>query len=104
MAHPAQLMISPSTIPTGATLIGYIDRHPADSCGLGYAVLRMAAGHETAWDGSAIRSLPRNWRDKVAFTPCGADGLTRDQVDALADDHEEAMYEDRGEAAFGRPD
>lgn len=26
-----------------------------------------------------------------------------DEIDSLADDYEDAMYEDRGEAAFGRP-
>lgn len=67
--HVAQLMTSLTPPPSGATLIGYIDKHPADKSGLGYAVLYYAAtGIETTWDGHASRSLPGNWRKKVVFT------------------------------------
>lgn len=33
-----------------------------------------------------------------------ADALDQADLDALADDHEAALYEDRGEAAYGRED
>jgi hypothetical protein len=62
-------MTSLTPPPAGAVLVGYIDRHPADKSGLGYAVIFFpATGIEMAWDGQAVRSLPNNWRKKVTFT------------------------------------
>lgn len=68
--HPAQAMIAGVPTPAGAVLVGYIDRHPADKSGLGYAVLyHPATGIEDAWDGHRTRSLPKGWRDRVTLTP-----------------------------------
>lgn len=67
----AKAMVFGSRVPEGATLLGYINRHP--SFGGACAVLRMRTGKEVAWYGAgAIRSLPRTWRDRVKFTPADA--------------------------------
>lgn len=67
--HIAEIMTSVGPLPSGAILIGYIDKHPSDKHGLGYAVIFYPrTGIESAWDGSAIRSLPNNWREKTVFT------------------------------------
>ena len=66
--HPAQIMTEKMPMPVGSKMLGYIDRHPADNYGIGWAVLRMRTGIEVAWDGERIRSLPRNWRDFVEIT------------------------------------
>lgn len=66
--HIAKLMTDQSPLPAGAQRVGWIARHPADQSGLGYAVIRTAAGIEVAWNGETIRSLPRNWRDRVEHT------------------------------------
>lgn len=63
----AEMMIANTPLPKGATLLGYIDKHPAEAFGLGYAVLRMRAG-EVAWDGERIRTLSADWRELVDFT------------------------------------
>lgn len=62
-------MIAKRPLPAGATLLGYIDRHPIRG-GPGYAVLRFdRTGVEVAWDGVAVIGLPRRWRDDVTFEP-----------------------------------
>jgi hypothetical protein len=67
--NAAQAMIQNCPIPTGATIVGFIDRHPADDGGLGWTVLKYSAtGVEVAWDGQRQRSLPGNWRGKVKLT------------------------------------
>ncbi len=67
--HFAEAITSILPPPNGAILVGYIDHHPADKSGLGYAVIfNPKKGIESAWDGHAIRSLPNNWRKKVVFT------------------------------------
>ncbi len=68
--HPAQAMIQGHPLPPHAILIGYIDRHPADKLGLGWAVLSYpATGVEVAWDGQSTRSLPSGWRKKCPLIP-----------------------------------
>lgn len=68
--HIAKLRTQHQPLPAGATLIGWIDRHPADKVGFGAAVLRWAATQtESAWDGCTIRSLPNRWRERVTFEP-----------------------------------
>ena len=67
--HFAEAITSLIPTPNGAILIGYIDHHPSDESGLGYAVIfNPSTGIEAAWDGHTIRSLPNNWRKKVVFT------------------------------------
>lgn len=67
--HPAQAMTTGTPLPDGHVLIAYIDRHPADKSGIGWAVLRAkATGVEVAWDGQRTRSLPKNWRNKAQVT------------------------------------
>lgn len=64
------LMVHGAVVPQGWQVIGSIDRHPSASEGsLGLAVIRNdRTGLESAWDGQAIRSLPRNYRELVVFT------------------------------------
>lgn len=62
----ARLMVQ--RLPANAELLGYIDRHPTDDHGPGYAVVRLPAA-VAAWDGETIRSLPRDWRERVQFEP-----------------------------------
>lgn len=67
--HPAQLMTQGSPLPDNTVLLGYIDKHPGGRSGLGLAVISfVATGVDAAWDGQCVRSLPRNWRDRVRFT------------------------------------
>jgi hypothetical protein len=68
MTTAADLMIANIALPRGTQLLGYIDRHPSDDGGLGYAVIETDAGIEIAWNGHNFRSLPRNWRDLVEFS------------------------------------
>ena len=68
--RPAQAMIQGIRIPKNAILIGYIDRHPADKVGIGWAVLSYpATGIEVAWDGQRTRSLPTGWRKECPLIP-----------------------------------
>lgn len=68
MIDAAKLMTGSAPLPGGMQLLGWIDRHPREDHGPGYAVLRVVrTGLEVAWDGAAIRSLPRDWGDKVRF-------------------------------------
>lgn len=62
-----KLSLIGAALPPNHTLVGYIDQHPADKQGSGYAVIRSAIGIESAWDGTAIRSLPRGWRERATF-------------------------------------
>jgi hypothetical protein len=65
----ARAMTMHSPVPPNADLLGWIDRHPADDHGPGYAVLRFVGGGESAWNGESIRSLPPDWRTQVYFEP-----------------------------------
>ena len=65
----AKLATQGVKIPVGHQLLGWINKHPYGKGGA-YAVLHVVqTGIELAWDGSVIRSLPKNWRDKVTFEP-----------------------------------
>jgi hypothetical protein len=68
MTSTAEMMIANMPLPRAAQLLGFIDRHPSDNGGFGYAVLQMGTGVEVAWNGHSFRSLPRNWRDLVEFS------------------------------------
>jgi len=70
---PAQMMTLGAPVPRHATLLGWIDRHPIRGGSSGYGVLRFdRTGIEAAWDGAALVSLPRDWRERVVFEPAGA--------------------------------
>jgi hypothetical protein len=72
MIKLAKLATQGVQVPSGHQLLGWIDKHPSGKGG-SYTVLHVVqTGVEVAWDGSAIRSLPKNWRDKVEFeAACG---------------------------------
>lgn len=70
----AKLMTQASPMPVGAVLLGWIARHPAGRGEMGYAVLRLPGG-EVAWDGVAIRSLPRDWRERVEWEAAKVEGV-----------------------------
>ena len=56
--------------PAGSTLIAYVRRHPAGGADLGGCVIRFErTGRECYWDGTAVRSLPPNWRELVEWEP-----------------------------------
>ena len=62
----ARMMTLHCRTPDGATLVGYVERHPINrrAC----AVLRFArTAAEVAWDGVHVSSLPRNWREITTY-------------------------------------
>lgn len=72
-------------VPQGHQLAGWIDRHPAGSGG-GYAVLFVVhTGTEVAWDGAAVRSLPKDWRDQVEFEAACSPASVRKNITQPAD-------------------
>lgn len=62
----AKVISASSAIPRGFSLVGWIEKHPNGIDG-SMTVLKSSAGIEVAWDGMAIKSLPRRWREKTAF-------------------------------------
>lgn len=101
--HPAHAMITGCPIPTGATLLGYIDQHPEDKSGLGYAVLLYpATGIEVAWDGHRTRSLPRNWRKKTPLVVASAASVNG-RLGGLATSDAKAAAAKANGAKGGRP-
>jgi hypothetical protein len=60
-------MTSSRPLPSGAQLLGWIDRHPTDQDGRRYSVVSLTGGIEVAWNGNNFRSLPHNWRTLVPF-------------------------------------
>lgn len=69
MSH-VDLLMHGAVVPAGWDVIGAIERHPSAPEGaFGLAVIRnRQTGIDSAWDGQAIRSLPRNYREQVEFT------------------------------------
>ena len=68
----AKLATQGAPVPAGHQLMGWIDRHPSGKGGSYTVLLVIHTGVEVAWDGTATRSLPKNWRDKVTFeAACG---------------------------------
>jgi hypothetical protein len=66
-------------------LVGWINRHPSGKGGA-YTVLHVVqTGIEVAWDGTAIRSLPKNWRDKVEFEAACGPASVRKNITQPAD-------------------
>ncbi|MEW6249831.1 MAG: hypothetical protein AB1716_04230 [Planctomycetota bacterium] len=69
---------------------------------------------ETIGDGKGGQYITAYWRDggQRLFYSLAAvrehlgldDSLTPDDIAALAGEHEDARYEDEGEAAYGRPE
>lgn len=49
----------------GAKVIGYIVRHPFDSFDAMHAVVQVTDEITLAWNGTAYRKLPDNWREFV---------------------------------------
>lgn len=65
--HLAKLMTQSAPLPPGATLVGWINRHP-ERGGIGHAVIRFdATGITAAWDGASVIALPNLWRERVEF-------------------------------------
>ena len=53
-------MTSSRPLPSGAQLLGWIDRHPTDHDGRRYSVVGLTGGIEVAWNGNNFRSLPHD--------------------------------------------
>ena len=101
--HTAQAKIAGCPLPPGSTLIGYIDRHPADPSGLGYAILIYpVTGVEVAWDGETSRALPKNWRSKVTITAVDAASVFGSRGGRSTSDAKAAAAKANG-AKGGRP-
>lgn len=57
----AKVISASSVLPKGFVIVGWLEEHPN---GLGaVTVLRSASGREVAWDGCAIKGLPKRWRE-----------------------------------------
>lgn len=86
MIETIKLATLNAKLPAGHQLLGWIDKHPSGKGG-SYAVLTVAAtGIEVAWDGTASRSLPKDWRKKVEFEgACNPDPSVRKNITQPAD-------------------
>jgi hypothetical protein len=85
MIKIAKLATQGVQIPAGHQLVGWIDKHPSGKGG-SYTVLHVVhTGVEVAWDGMAVRSLPKNWRDKVEFEAACGPASVRKNITQPAD-------------------
>jgi hypothetical protein len=85
MMKLAKLATQGVAVPVGHQLLGWIDKHPSGKGGAYTVLLVVQTGIEVAWDGNALRSLPKNWRKKTEFQPACGPASVRKNVTQPAD-------------------